>query len=86
MSRLAKLRRKLAENPRSVRFEELAAVLRDLGYREARSRGSHHVFRPADAGLSILIVKPHGGQTFCAIADVKKVVALLEEQEAENEE
>jgi predicted RNA binding protein YcfA (HicA-like mRNA interferase family) len=86
VSRLEKLRRKLAENPRAIRFEELVRVLRDLGFAEARSRGSHHLFRPVDSGPSILIVKPHAGHSFCAEVDVRKVVALLAEKESSNEE
>lgn len=81
MSRLAKLKRKLRENPRNIRFAELVRVLRDLGYEEVRARGSHHVFRPRGSGPSILIVKPHGSRNLCAEVDVGKVVALLEQEE-----
>ena len=86
MSSLEKLRRRLAENPRGVRFNELVRVLGKLGYVEVRSRGSHHVFRPAGQGPSILIVKPHSGRTLCAEADVRRVLALLEDQEVNNED
>jgi len=85
VSALDKLRRKLAENPRGVRFAELVRVLQSLGYAEVRSRGSHHVFRPLGSGPSILLVKPHGGRALCAEVDVKRVLALLEEQEADHE-
>ncbi len=81
MGSLEKLKRKLARNPKSIRFSELVRVLRDLGYLESGGRGSHHVFRPKDTGPSILIVKPHGGRSFCSVVDVNKVVALLEEKE-----
>jgi predicted RNA binding protein YcfA (HicA-like mRNA interferase family) len=82
---LEKLRRRLAQNPRSVRFADLVRVLSDLGYVETRVRGSHHVFRPRGEGPSILIVKPHGGRSFCALVDVHKVVALLEGREPRDE-
>ena len=82
MSKLEKLKRKLAENPHGIRFSELLRVLHDLGYAESRRRGSHHVFRPAGDGPSVMVVKPHGGRPFCAAVDVKKVIRLLEEQEA----
>ena len=81
MSSLEKLKRKLAENPRGIRFSELLRVLQDLGYVEARRRGSHHVFRPSGEGPSIIIVKPHGGRALCSEIDVKKVIRLLEDQE-----
>jgi predicted RNA binding protein YcfA (HicA-like mRNA interferase family) len=85
VSALDKLKRKLAENPRGIRFADLVRVLQSLGYVEARSRGSHHVFRPAGLGPSILVVKPHSGRVFCAEVDVKRVLALLEEQEDDHE-
>ena len=85
MSALEKLRRKLAENPRGIRFAELVRVLQSMGYVEVRSRGSHHVFRPSGPGPSLLLVKPHAGRAFCAEVDVKRVLALLEEQEAHHE-
>jgi predicted RNA binding protein YcfA (HicA-like mRNA interferase family) len=86
VSRLKKLKRKLSEAPGAIRFDELVRVLRDMGYSEARSRGSHHVFRPEGPGPSILIVKPHAGRAFCAEVDVRRVLALLEQQEASHEE
>jgi len=85
VSALEKLRRKLAENPRGIRFAELVRVLQSMGYVEVRSRGSHHVFRPTGPGPSLLLVKPHAGRAFCAEVDVKRVLALLEEQEAHHE-
>lgn len=84
MSRLKKLKQKLANNPRGIRYEELVRVLQDLGYIEARSRGSHHVFRPSGSGPSLLVVKPHSGRPFCSEVDVRKVIALLEEVQDEH--
>jgi predicted RNA binding protein YcfA (HicA-like mRNA interferase family) len=75
---LEKLKRRLAENPRSVRVAELVRVLRDLGCVETRVRGSHQVFRPRGQGPSIVIVKPHAGRSLCAVVDVRKVIALVE--------
>jgi predicted RNA binding protein YcfA (HicA-like mRNA interferase family) len=86
MGSLDKLKRRLAENPRGIRFSEVVRVLNDLGYVEVRSRGSHHVFRPAGQGPSILIVKPHSGRALCAEADIRKVLALLEDQEVKRED
>jgi len=83
---LDKLKRRLAENPRGVRFSEVVRVLDHLGYVEVRSRGSHHVFRPDGQGPSILIVKPHSGRTLCAEADVRKILTLLEDQEVKSED
>jgi predicted RNA binding protein YcfA (HicA-like mRNA interferase family) len=85
VSRIQKLKRKLRRNPRGIRFGELVRVLESLGYQEARSSGSHHIFRPAGQGPSILVVKPHGGRTLCAMVDVEKVIALLEEEEIDGQ-
>ncbi|MBZ0272533.1 type II toxin-antitoxin system HicA family toxin [bacterium] len=78
MSGLEKLKRKLRQNPGSIRFGELVRVLNDLGFHEVRAAGSHRIFRPDGQGVSIMIVKPHGTRTFCSTVDVKKVVGLLE--------
>jgi len=82
---LEKLKQKLKNNPRGIRYAELIRVLRDLGFEETRSRGSHHVFRRR-GGPSLLIVKPHGGRRLCAIADVKKVIEFLEQSQEEPDE
>ena len=85
VSRIQKLKRKLRQNPRGIHFNELVRVLESLGYKEARSSGSHHVFRPAGPGPSILVVKPHGGRSLCAMADVERVIALFEEEEIDGQ-
>jgi predicted RNA binding protein YcfA (HicA-like mRNA interferase family) len=77
---LEKLKRQLRSSPKGIRFADLVRVLRDLGFEEARSKGSHHIFR-RPGGPGILIVKPHGGRNFCSLADVHKVVELLEQGE-----
>ena len=55
----------------------------------ALPRSSHSVpqtyIRPVGPGPSVLIVKPHAGRSFCAEVDVRRVVALLEQQESSNE-
>ena len=83
MGSLQKLKRKLAANPKSIRFNDLTRVLNGLGYSQARSRGSHYVFRPQGTGPSVLVVKPHGGRSFCSQVDVQKVVELLEKEAAD---
>ena len=85
MPSLEKLKRQLRNNPKGIRFADLVRVLRDLGFEEAHSRGSHHIFRrPGEPGL--LIVKPHGGRKFCSVADAHKVVELLEQGEEDSSE
>ena len=36
--------------------------------------------------LARVLLKPHAGRSFCAEVDVKRVIALLEQQESANEE
>jgi predicted RNA binding protein YcfA (HicA-like mRNA interferase family) len=42
--RRQKRRRKLAQNPTNVRFEDLRRLLEDYGFELKRSKGSHHSF------------------------------------------
>ena len=86
MGSLEKLKKKLAANPQNIRFADLTRVLRDLGYREVRVQGSHHIFRPDGPGPSILIVRPHGGKNLCSMVDVKKVITLLDAKETDSED
>jgi predicted RNA binding protein YcfA (HicA-like mRNA interferase family) len=44
MSGKSKRRQKIAQNPKSVRFEDLRLLLEDYGFSLARSKGSHHSF------------------------------------------
>lgn len=81
MSRIEKLKRRIAENPQGIRFEEVVRVLQDLGWMEVRRQGSHVVFRPSGNGPSIVIVRPHGGRKLCHIADIRRVIEILDEQE-----
>jgi predicted RNA binding protein YcfA (HicA-like mRNA interferase family) len=52
-------RRRLAQRPNNVRFEELRRVLEAYGWRLDRISGSHHVFERGGARFSVPI---HGGK------------------------
>ena len=47
------LRRRLAQRPNAVRFEDLAGLLEAYGWELARVRGSHHVFRRGGERLTV---------------------------------
>ena len=45
MSNREKLLAKIRNNPKSVRFQELAKLLEWHGFELKRSKGSHHIYR-----------------------------------------
>jgi len=52
-------RRRLAQRPDSVRFEELERLLDLYGWKPDRSRGSHFVFRRGSEKVVIPRRRPH---------------------------
>jgi predicted RNA binding protein YcfA (HicA-like mRNA interferase family) len=77
MPKIEKLLQKMRDNPRNIRFEDIESLLTGLGF-ELRSKGSHYTFRK-DKTI-IMVVKPHGGKKFTAMADVRKILAYLKEE------
>lgn len=77
MSRKDKIIKKIRQNPSGIRFEEIESLLLGLGFRKRQSGSSHCVYRKEDK--IIMIVKPHKGEKFTAVVDVKKVLEYLEE-------
>jgi predicted RNA binding protein YcfA (HicA-like mRNA interferase family) len=59
MGKLSKLVEKILSYPPDVRFEEVKYLLEAFGYREIRSRGSHHAFEN-DSG-DVMIIPKKGG-------------------------
>jgi len=78
MSKIDKLLQRTRNNPKNVRFEDIESLLNGLGFK-IRSRGSHYTFRK-DRNI-IMVVKPHGSKKFAAMADVKKILAYLKEED-----
>jgi predicted RNA binding protein YcfA (HicA-like mRNA interferase family) len=72
LGRTEKLVGKVKRNPKNVRFEELCNVLKYCGYDIINVRGSHYSF--SNGKKTLTIVKPHGGNKFCHVMDVKEVV------------
>jgi predicted RNA binding protein YcfA (HicA-like mRNA interferase family) len=61
MSKRDKLRRKLKNNPRGVKFSELETLLGRFGFILVRVAGSHHIFRFANGSENPKLVIPvHG--------------------------
>lgn len=77
MPKREKLLQKIKDNPRNVRFQEIESLLNGLGF-ETRSRGSHYTFKKGKT--IIMVVKPHAGKKFTAMADIKKILEYLKEE------
>ena len=78
-SRRQKRRRKIAQNPRSVRFEDLRRLLEDYDFEFKRTRGSHHTFVGYVNDTKLVIVIPFKRPLKSIY--VKKVLAILDEIE-----
>lgn len=74
MGKLSKLIQKLLASPPEVRFEEVRTLLEGLGFHEARSKGSHHIFRD-ELGRQLTIPKI-GGQKV-KHPYIQKIVEML---------
>ncbi len=78
-SRRQKRRRRIVQNPKNVRFEDLQHLLEDYGFALKRTKGSHHSFvgYVNDEKLTLVIPfrKPLG------VVYVKKTLAILDEIE-----
>lgn len=59
MSRREKLLARIRNNPRGVRFEELAKLLEWYGFELKRVRGSHHAYTRGHHNLIVPRRKPH---------------------------
>ena len=53
------LRRRLAQRPNAVRFEELERLLLLCSWRLDRVRGSHHIFKREGDMVVIPLKRPH---------------------------
>jgi predicted RNA binding protein YcfA (HicA-like mRNA interferase family) len=65
-------RRRISQHPRSVRFEELAELLRAYGFEVVRIRSSHHIFQRGGLTVSIPLHRPHLKPVY-----VQQVLSLL---------
>lgn len=58
MGKRDKLRRKLRNNPRGVKFSDLETLLLRFGFRRVRVQGSHHVFEYKQGDQEGIVVVP----------------------------
>ena len=76
MSRRDTLLEKMRIHPRSIRFSDVAALLKYEGFVLFNQRGSHCTYHRRD-GRVLTLVRPHGRHKMCHPADVKKLLDLL---------
>jgi predicted RNA binding protein YcfA (HicA-like mRNA interferase family) len=79
-----KRRKKIARNPKNVRFEDLRRVLEDYDFELKRTKGSHHSFVGYVGDQKVLVVIPY--QRPLKEVYVKKVLAILDEIEPLDED
>ena len=78
MVKKEKLLEKIKTNPKNIRFEDLCKALKDRGYDIINTndiintKGSHYSF--SNGQKTLTIVKPHGGNKFCHVLDIKEVI------------
>ena len=63
MSKRDKLRRKLKNNPRGVKFGDLETLLTQFGFTLVRIKGSHHFFEYHHDDIRAIMVVPLHGNT-----------------------
>jgi predicted RNA binding protein YcfA (HicA-like mRNA interferase family) len=72
LGKTEKLIDKIKANPKHVRFDDLMKVLKARGYDIINIRGSHYSF--SNGQTTLTIVRPHSGNKFCHVLDVKEVI------------
>lgn len=76
MSRRDKLIAKMRNSPGSIRFTQVNALLRYVGFVLFNKRGSHHTYHHADGRLMTIVV-PHAGRKTCHPADIRRLLEVL---------
>jgi len=77
VTRREKLLEKMRNNPSSIRFGEVEALLRAEGFVLFNQRGSHQTWHRRDSRL-LTLVRPHGGRKTCHPTDIRKLLEVLE--------
>lgn len=75
MSRLKKLLKKIKDNPKQVRFEELDKILIRAGFcrKQPRTGSSHYTYTKGPKRITVPYDQPHIGEAY-----VKLAIKILE--------
>jgi predicted RNA binding protein YcfA (HicA-like mRNA interferase family) len=79
--RRRRLRDRVAQHPKTVRFEDLCRLLEAYGWTLDRTGGSHHVYRRSGASITVPFRRPTVLPVY-----VRQVLALVDAQDAEEDE
>ncbi|MEK9149965.1 MAG: type II toxin-antitoxin system HicA family toxin [Candidatus Desantisbacteria bacterium] len=84
MNKTEKLYRKIKNNPKNVKFEEIEQFLLNMGFEERQSRegSSHYIFYHKRLEGNIVIPKPHKGKEVKSVY-IKKALISIEMLEKE---
>lgn len=82
--RRQKRRRKIAQNPKNIRFEDLRRLLEDYGFELKRTKGSHHSFVGYIGDEKVTVVIPF--RKPLQEVYVKNTLALLDQIELLDED
>jgi predicted RNA binding protein YcfA (HicA-like mRNA interferase family) len=82
MGKLSKIIRKFLAHPPEVRFEEVEYLLKEFGYIEIRSKGSHHTFENTDG--DVIVIPKKGGKTVKRTY-AEKLIKLLDLENWQND-
>lgn len=79
--RLERLRERIAQSPKQVRFADLDRLLQGYGFTVCQPRGgsSHYVYTKGAKRLTVPYRRPHLREHY-----VREALALLEEEDGEN--
>ena len=83
MTRREKLRQRVEQAPKQVRFEDLDRLLRAYGFevRPPRGGGSHYFYTRGRYQISVPYRRPH-----VLVAYVRRVLKLIDQAEEESED
>ena len=62
------------QSDRSLRYDELAALLRRLGFTERPGRGSHRIFDHPAVAKSVTLVQKRGNVSAYHVRDVREAI------------
>ncbi|MEW6753365.1 MAG: hypothetical protein AB1505_20640 [Candidatus Latescibacterota bacterium] len=75
----AKLERAARQNPRSVRIQQLVAILEGRGFECRRTTGGHWQCYQPGLRLDVQLAEPHGkGDRFVRVAYVRKALRAVD--------
>lgn len=91
MSKREKLRQRIEQHPKNVRFDDLHKLLKSYGFELRRTKGSHHSFIAKIAEQEVLLVIPYRQPLKAvyvkqALELIKKIEAYLDEAEDDEDE